>query len=107
MGWHAKAGHLHGHKGLLHCVHVNTAKRDHLWRLEVNRHMPDRSTSILQLAKKSVLMKGKHWKHCQLKTWPPVNSCTQWWPQAFKRAPEAAVRAGLGGWAELVKGRME
>ena len=88
-----------------------------MWRLQWdlqaaghNNCMLERSTPILKLAKKSAPMMGKATSACrslQTKCQLLVDSCTWQWPQAFMEVPEVVVRAGLVGWAELVKGRME
>ena len=72
--------------------------------------IPERSTAILKLARKSAPMMGNGtsaWRTFHLKDWLPADSCTQRQPQAFIEAPEAEVRAGPIGWAVLEKGRME
>ena len=75
-----------------------------------NSCIPERSTAILKLARKSAPMMGKAtsaWRNFQLKRLPPAVICTWRRPQALMEAPEAAVRAGPVVGAVLEKGRME
>ena len=75
-----------------------------------NSCIPERSTAILKLARKSAPMMGKATSACrnlQLKCRPPADICTRQRPQAFIEAPDVAVRAGPVVWAVLEKGRME
>ena len=69
-----------------------------------NSCMLERSTPTLKLDRKSAPMMGKATSACknlQMKCRPPEDIYTWWRPQAFMEAPEAAVRAGLVGWAVL------